>query len=77
MRKLGDMTVALGRHLAPHIREQGTRLLTHTFKSDQQGAQDAIDGVLTVAAGGAVGKTSLYARTSELKFVYSSVYKFI
>ncbi|GFY38921.1 spartin [Trichonephila inaurata madagascariensis] len=60
VRKLGDLTLALGAHIAPHIREQGAKLLTSTFKSDPKEAQDTIDGVLTVAAGGVQGFSTIY-----------------
>ncbi|CAL1273069.1 unnamed protein product [Larinioides sclopetarius] len=61
VKKLGDLTFALGAQLAPHIREQGTKLLTSTFKSDPKEAKDTIDGVLTVAAGGVLGFSTIYS----------------
>ncbi|XP_054721908.1 spartin-like [Uloborus diversus] len=60
VKKLGDLTVALGKQLAPHIREQGTKLLTSAFKRDPKDAQDTMDGVLTVAAGGLQGFSTVY-----------------
>ncbi|GBL91541.1 Protein spartin [Araneus ventricosus] len=60
VKKLGDLTFALGAQLAPHIREQGTKLLTSTFKSDPKEAKDTMDGVLTVAAGGVQGFSTIY-----------------
>lgn len=50
------MTLALGKQIAPHIREQGTKFLSTAMKKDQKEASDTMDGVLTVAAGGLQGK---------------------
>lgn len=60
VKKLGDLTLALGRHLAPHIREQGSKLLTTAFNRDSKEAKDTIDGILTVAAGGLQGFSTVY-----------------
>ncbi|XP_015921418.1 spartin isoform X2 [Parasteatoda tepidariorum] len=60
VRKLGDLTVSLGRQLAPHIREQSTKLLTSAFRRDPADAKDTVDGVLTVAAGGLQGFSTIY-----------------
>ncbi|KAF8782242.1 spartin-like isoform X2 [Argiope bruennichi] len=61
VKKLGDLTFALGAQLAPHIREQGTKFLTSTFKSDPKEAKDTVDGVLTVAAGGVQSFSTIYS----------------
>ncbi|XP_035215297.1 spartin-like isoform X2 [Stegodyphus dumicola] len=60
VKRLGDLTVALGKQLAPHIREHGTKILTCAFKKDPAEAKDTIDGVLTVAAGGLQGFSTVY-----------------
>ncbi|KAK3910561.1 Protein spartin [Frankliniella fusca] len=49
--KVGLATSALGRFLAPHIQKQGTRLLTNTFKMDEEEAKNKMDNVLEVTAG--------------------------
>lgn len=49
--KVGLATSALGRFLAPHIQKQGTRLLTNTFKMDEEAAKSKMDNVLEVTAG--------------------------
>lgn len=58
VRKLGDLTLALGKQIAPHIKEQGSRLLSSALNKDKAEANDTMDGVLTVAAGGLVGEIS-------------------
>lgn len=58
VRKLGDLTLALGRQIAPHIKEQGSKLLSSALNKDKAEANDTMDGVLTVAAGGLVGEVS-------------------
>lgn len=55
VRKLGDLTLALGKQIAPHIKEQGSRLLSTALNKDQKETDQTMDGVLTVAAGGLQG----------------------
>lgn len=61
VRKLGDLTFALGRQIAPHIKEQGSRLLSTALNKDKKEANETMDGVLTVAAGGLQGFTTIYS----------------
>lgn len=77
MRKLGDLTLALGKQIAPHIKEQGSKLLSSALNKDKAEANDTMDGVLTVAAGGLVGEILICLATyfkMELYF-YEFYYK--
>lgn len=52
--KLGEVTVALGRTVAPHIREQGGKLLPKSLKGEESSA--AFEGVIEVATSGLQGE---------------------
>ncbi|XP_049859597.1 protein spartin [Schistocerca gregaria] len=58
--KVGTATVALGRYLAPHVREQGTKLLTKVSGSGEEEAKARMEGVLEVAAGAVQGIGTVY-----------------
>lgn len=57
---MGSATQALGRYLAPHIQQQGTRLLTSGFNLSEDEAQSKVNGILTVAAGAVEGFSTVY-----------------
>lgn len=46
--------------MAPHIKKQGTRLLTSGFKLTESEASDKIDEVFTIAAGAIEGFSTIY-----------------
>lgn len=50
----------LGHFLAPHIKKQGTKLLTSGFNLSEKEAASKVDGVLTVAAGAVEGLSTIY-----------------
>lgn len=50
----------LGHFLAPHIKKQGTRLLSSGFNLSEQEAASKVDGVLTVTAGAVEGFSTIY-----------------
>ncbi|KAF5269372.1 hypothetical protein FQA39_LY08764 [Lamprigera yunnana] len=58
--KFGEATHALGRYLAPHIKKQGTLLLTSGFDMPEDEASSKMYDVLTVAAGAVEGFTNIY-----------------
>lgn len=58
--KIGCCTMALGRYLAPHIKRQGTKLLTSTCNLTELEASTKMDGVLEVAAGAVEGFGTVY-----------------
>lgn len=60
VKKLGDLTVSLGKQLAPHVRNQGGKVLCSAFKEDPDRAKRTMDDVLTVAAGGLAGFSTVY-----------------
>ena len=59
--KLGEATVALGRHVAPHIRKKGEELLPKSVKTEKNKCR--MDGVLHVAASGLKGDTACVCMT--------------
>lgn len=58
--KVGLATTRLGHYLAPHIKKQGTRLLTSGFKLSEAEATNKVDDVFTVAAGAIEGFSTVY-----------------
>lgn len=58
--KVGTATVKLGHFLAPHIKKQGTRILTTGLRLSEKDASAKVDGVLTVAAGAVEGFSTIY-----------------
>lgn len=58
--KLGNLTVALGRQLAPHVKKQGERALSAVFKTDTVDSKKKMDDVMIVAAGGLQGFSTIY-----------------
>lgn len=63
--KVGLATSALGRFLAPHIQQQGTRLLTNTFKMDETAAKDRMDNILEVTAGAVEAFGTVYGALDQ------------
>ncbi|XP_034130782.1 protein spartin isoform X1 [Drosophila guanche] len=49
--KVGTASMAVGRYLAPHIQEQGSKLLQKGFGYDTTEANSTMEGALTIAAG--------------------------
>lgn len=59
--QLGRATMALGNHLAPHVRRHGTSLISKALGEDQPDkASAAVDGVMEVASGGLKGVSKVY-----------------
>lgn len=56
--QLGKATVALGKQLAPHIREQGKKILPSSMKTSE--SQSKLNSVLEVAASGVQGFGTVY-----------------
>ncbi|XP_034251173.1 protein spartin isoform X3 [Thrips palmi] len=63
--KVGLATTALGRFLAPHIQQQGTRLLTNTFKMDETAAKDKMDNILEATAGAVEAFGTVYGALDQ------------
>lgn len=62
---MGLATSALGRFLAPHIQQQGTRLLTNTFKMEETAAKDRMDNVLEATAGAVEAFGTVYGALDQ------------
>ncbi|CAL8081356.1 unnamed protein product [Orchesella dallaii] len=58
--QVGNATMALGRHLAPHVQRAGTRLLAKTTAKDEVDASKKMDQVLEVTSGAVAGFGTLY-----------------
>lgn len=56
--KLGEATVALGKQLAPHIRQKGEKILPKSLK--RKDSKSSIDAVIEVAASGLHGFGTVY-----------------
>lgn len=65
--QLGRATMALGHQLAPHVRKQGAVLLAKAFGEEKQPqkADDRMNDVLEVAAGGLKGFSTMYLALQE------------
>ncbi|XP_050416907.2 spartin isoform X1 [Patella vulgata] len=58
--KLGDATVKLGRHLAPHVKKQGARFLPKSLSQEGSDGKSKMSGVIEVAASGIKGFGTVY-----------------
>lgn len=58
--KVGSATMALGRYLAPHIQQHGSRLLSQGLGMSQDDASARVGDVLTIAAGAVEGFGTIY-----------------
>ncbi|XP_076312298.1 spartin [Tachypleus tridentatus] len=58
--KLGKLTMALGEWAVPHIKNQGSKVLSKTLHVDVLDSKNSMDDVLTVAAGGVAGFSTVY-----------------
>jgi len=58
--QVGNATMALGRHLAPHVQRAGTRFLQKTTAKDEADASKKMDQVLEVTSGAVAGFGTLY-----------------
>lgn len=58
--KVGLATSKLGQYLAPHIKKQGTRLLTSGFNLSEEDASAKVNDVLAVTAGAVEGFSTVY-----------------
>ncbi|XP_017046079.1 LOW QUALITY PROTEIN: protein spartin [Drosophila ficusphila] len=58
--KVGTASVAVGRCLAPHIQEQGSKLLQKGFGYDSSEANSTMEGALTIAAGAVEGVSTVF-----------------
>lgn len=58
--KVGTASLAVGRFLAPHIQEQGSRLLQKGFGYDSSQATSTMEGAMTIAAGAVEGVSTVF-----------------
>ncbi|KAH8294822.1 hypothetical protein KR018_003374, partial [Drosophila ironensis] len=58
--KVGTASLAVGRYLAPHIQEQGSRLLQKGFGYDSGEANSTMEGAMTIAAGAVEGVSTVF-----------------
>ncbi|KAH8276949.1 hypothetical protein KR026_002685, partial [Drosophila bipectinata] len=58
--KVGTASLAVGRYLAPHIQEQGSRLLQKGFGYDSSQANSTMEGAMTIAAGAVEGVSTVF-----------------
>lgn len=58
-------TQALGKHLAPHVRKHGTKLVSSVSGQNEQDSSKTVDNILTIAAGGLQGFSTLYTGVTE------------
>ncbi|GAB0094947.1 spartin [Sergentomyia squamirostris] len=63
--KLGSATMALGRFIAPHLQNQGSRLLSHGLGLSQEDASEKMADALTVAAGAVEAFSTVYTGLEE------------
>ncbi|CAO1410177.1 unnamed protein product [Diamesa tonsa] len=59
--KVGGATMALGRFLAPHVQQQGSKLLTYTFGIENTKAQEHMTDGLKIASGAVEGFSTIYS----------------
>ncbi|XP_039496056.1 protein spartin [Drosophila santomea] len=58
--KVGTASMAVGRYLAPHIQEQGSKLLQKGFGYDNSKANSTMEGAMTIAAGAVEGVSTVF-----------------
>nr|XP_017010024.2 protein spartin [Drosophila takahashii] len=58
--KVGTASMAVGRYLAPHIQEQGSKLLQKGFGYDSSEANSTMEGAMTIAAGAVEGVSTVF-----------------
>ncbi|XP_013782172.1 spartin-like [Limulus polyphemus] len=58
--KLGKLTMALGEWAVPHIKNQGSKVLSKTLQVDVLDSKNSMDDVLIVAAGSVAGFSTVY-----------------
>ncbi|XP_037730389.1 protein spartin isoform X2 [Drosophila subpulchrella] len=58
--KVGSASMTVGRYLAPHIQEQGSKLLQKGFGYDSNEANSTMEGALTIAAGAVEGVSTVF-----------------
>ncbi|KAH8418514.1 hypothetical protein KR009_010840, partial [Drosophila setifemur] len=58
--KVGTASLTVGRFLAPHIQEQGSRLLQKGFGYESSDANSTMEGALTIAAGAVEGVSTVF-----------------
>ncbi|KAH8248354.1 hypothetical protein KR032_002001, partial [Drosophila birchii] len=58
--KVGTASMAVGRYLAPHIQEQGSKLLQKGFGYESSEANSTMEGALTIAAGAVEGVSTVF-----------------
>ncbi|KAH8288662.1 hypothetical protein KR054_007460, partial [Drosophila jambulina] len=57
--KVGTASLAVGRYLAPHVQEQGAKLLQKGFGYESSEANSTMEGALTIAAGAVEGVSTV------------------
>ncbi|XP_052834843.1 protein spartin isoform X1 [Drosophila gunungcola] len=57
--KVGTASMTVGRYLAPHIQEQGSKLLQKGLGYDSSEANSTMEGALTIAAGAVEGVSTV------------------
>ncbi|XP_055852723.1 protein spartin isoform X1 [Episyrphus balteatus] len=63
--KVGCATMAIGRFLAPHIKNQGANILSVGFGLSEEDAQDKMQGAFTIAAGAVEGFSTVFNGLEE------------
>lgn len=63
--KVGCATMAIGRFLAPHIKNQGANILSVGFGLSEEDAQDKMQGAFTIAAGAVEGLSTVFNGLEE------------
>uniref|UniRef100_A0A0B6ZI36 Senescence domain-containing protein n=1 Tax=Arion vulgaris TaxID=1028688 RepID=A0A0B6ZI36_9EUPU len=58
--KLGALTVAVAKELAPHVKKQGMKILPQSMKSENSQGKSTVDGVVEVAGSGLKGFGTVY-----------------
>ncbi|KAH8343967.1 hypothetical protein KR084_002755, partial [Drosophila pseudotakahashii] len=58
--KVGTASMAVGRYLAPHIQEQGSKLLQKGFGYESSEANSTMEGAMTIAAGAVEGVSTVF-----------------
>lgn len=58
--KMGDAMSSFGSYLAPHVHNQGSRLLTYTTGMENEKARDTMTETLKIASGAADGISTIY-----------------
>ncbi|XP_026832096.1 protein spartin isoform X1 [Drosophila erecta] len=58
--KVGTASMTVGRYLAPHIQEQGSKLLQKGFGYGSSEANSTMEGAMTIAAGAVEGVSTVF-----------------